>query len=131
VRLRLRWEPVQDNPSDLVLKDRDEVGEIMQILFRAMNRGCEMAIKKVGDLKNLIPAQVLCEQADRTLERFLEPSADEFACTRMRRMRLHHGRISRCERGSGTPSSYRESQRKVTRSGHDNWAQRKQHGTDI
>jgi hypothetical protein len=46
--------PVKDKPSDLVLKDRDEVGEIMQILFRAMNRGCEMAIKRVGDLKNPI-----------------------------------------------------------------------------
>ena len=54
--------PVKDKPSDLVLKDRDEVGEITQILFRAMNRGCEMAIKRVGDRQNLIPAQVLYEQ---------------------------------------------------------------------
>ena len=54
--------PVKDKPSDLVLKDRDEVGEIMQILFRAMNCGCEMAIKRVGDRKHLIPAQVLYEQ---------------------------------------------------------------------
>jgi hypothetical protein len=56
---------------------------------------------------------------------------DEFACTRMRRMRLHDHWISRCERGSGIPSRCGESQREVTRSEHDDWAQRTQHGTDI
>src|SRR5580704_5772320 len=56
---------------------------------------------------------------------------DKFACTRMRRMRLDDHRIPRCERGSGIPSRYGESQREVTRSEHDDWAQRTQHGTDI
>src|ERR1700733_8566975 len=57
--------PVKDKPSDLVLKDRDELSEITGILCRAMNRSREMAFESAGNLKDLIPARVLYEQRGR------------------------------------------------------------------
>src|SRR3984885_16141654 len=56
---------------------------------------------------------------------------DELAGTGMRRMGFYDDRIPGGECGSAVPSSYRESQREVTRSEHHDRSQRTQPGTDI
>ena len=68
---------VKDEPSDLVLEDRDEIGEIMKILCRAMNRGGEMAFERAGNLKNLIPARVPYEKRGGTKDLRIQVRASE------------------------------------------------------
>ena len=47
---------VKDETSDFMIKNRDEIGKITEILFRAMNRRGEMAFESAGDLENLVAA---------------------------------------------------------------------------
>ncbi len=52
--LNSSWEAVKDEASDFVLKNRDEIGKIAEILFRAMYRRGEMAFESSRDFENLI-----------------------------------------------------------------------------
>ena len=50
--------PLNDEPADFVLEDRDEIGEVTEILRRAVNRRGEVAFERTGDLEDLIAAGV-------------------------------------------------------------------------
>src|SRR5579859_4504163 len=53
---------VEDQPADLVLQNGDQVREVAKIVLSAVNRGREMAFKRLRNVEHLIAAGMIHQQ---------------------------------------------------------------------
>ncbi len=53
-----RRKAVEDEPSYFVFENRNQIGKLVQILFRAVNRRRQVAFEAASNRQNLIVARV-------------------------------------------------------------------------
>ena len=89
--------PVEDQPSYLGFQNSNEISELVQVLFCAVNRGREMAFERTGDLQDLLPAGVAHKQRGRP-----EDLGVEIGTQKRVGIGLEHSRVRResCRVGS-------------------------------
>src|ERR1700691_2199747 len=71
---------IEHKPPNFAFENRDEIGEVAEIRFRAMNRGRKVAFESAGNFKNLIAARVAHEKCCRTKYLRIQLRAEKSSC---------------------------------------------------
>ena len=76
---------VEHETSDFALENRDEIGKVMKILRRAVNRGGEMAFQRAGNPEDLIAVGVAHEKRGGAKDFCIQVRAQKCICIRFKK----------------------------------------------